>query len=153
MGIEMTTSTQEIARYLDYASKKIYEAIFKTLSYLGEQCVKRIRLRKDNWQDQTGNLRSSIGYAVMEQGKVKLQSAFEQVLQGTEGTKAGKDAIDALVKTYASTYALVVVAGMDYAEYVEKMKNKDVLEQTKTWATGIIDKYMDEAIKTAIKSL
>lgn len=153
MGIEMATSQQEINDYLQHAQELIYKAVLKTLSYLGEECIRRIRQRKDNWIDRTGNLRSSIGYAVLEQGRQKIASTFEQVKDGTQGPKAGKEAINYLATQYATTFALCVVAGMDYAEYVEKMENKDVLESTRLWAEELIDEYINKAIQSALNAL
>lgn len=151
MGIVMKTPSSEISAYLNRVYLDIAKAITTALSYLGDQCVTRIRERKDNWIDRTGNLRSSIGFAVLETGKVKVQSAFEQFSTGTEGVAAGKEYINDLAAQYANTYALVVVAGMDYAEYVERMESKDVLASTKIWAEQKVDSYISRAIQAALK--
>ena len=49
----------------------------------------------------------------------------------------------------AETYALVVVAGMDYAEAVEARDNKDVLASTELWAKQEIQKYLNKALERA----
>lgn len=137
---------------IDAAPRILQEEIVRALSYLGEQCIIRIRDRsgKESWFDQTGNLRSSIGYAVFEQGRKIIESAFNVVKNGSQGTAAGKKLIDDLASKYSETYALVVVAGMEYADYVEAMENKDVLASTELWAKQEVQRYLDRAKERAI---
>ena len=125
--------------------------IVRAFSYLGEQCVKRVRDRTgdESWYDQTGNLRSSIGYAVYEQGKAIIQSAFEQVKKGSQGPIEGRKMVDELASKYSQTYALVVVAGMEYSEYVEAMKCKDVLASTELFAKSKMNEYLEKAKERA----
>lgn len=59
--------------------------------------------------------------------KILEYSDFTQVRQGNEGVRKGKALIEELSKKFANGYALVVVAGMNYAEFVEAMENKNVL--------------------------
>lgn len=129
----------------------LQEQIIIQLQYLGQECVSRIRGRgqSESWIDRTGNLRSSIGSAVYENGKKKLSTAFESVLGGQEGSEAGKRMIDALAKEYSQTYAMVVVAGMDYASYVENMNGKDVLASTRLWAESVIGERIEDALHNA----
>lgn len=129
----------------------LQEQIIIQLQYLGQECVSRIRGRgqSESWIDRTGNLRSSIGSAVYENGKKKLSTAFESVFGGQEGSEAGKRMIDALAKEYSQTYAMVVVAGMDYASYVENMNGKDVLASTRLWAESVIGERIEDALYNA----
>lgn len=135
--------------------RRVYETlqdqIIIQLQYLGQECVSRIRGRgqSESWIDRTGNLRSSIGSAVYENGKKKLSTAFESVYGGQEGSEAGKRMIDALAKEYSQTYAMVVVAGMDYASYVENMNGKDVLASTRLWAESVIGERIEDALHNA----
>ena len=127
--------------------KILHEEIFRALAYLGEQSVTRIRDRgpKESWFDQTGNLRSSIGYAVYGEGRKIIESAFDVVKDGNEGPSEGKRMIDELASKYAETFALVVVAGMEYADAVEARDNKDVLASTELWAKAKVQEYLDRA--------
>ena len=129
----------------------LQEQIIIQLQYLGQECVSRIRGRGqcESWIDRTGNLRSSIGSAVYENGKKKLSTAFESVFGGQEGSEAGKRMIDALAKEYSQTYAMGVVAGMDYASYVENMNGKDVLASTRLWAESVIGERIEDALHNA----
>lgn len=141
-----------ILNKMDEIVKKQIET---TLAYLGEQCVIRIRDRsaQESWIDQTGNLRSSIGYAILDQGKKVMESAFRIVLSGNQGPQESMRYIEELAALYANTYALVVVAGMSYADYVEAIDGKDVLASTELWAKSKIDDYMQRAEEKAIKEI
>ncbi len=61
--------------------------------------------------------------------------------------------VEELAKQYSDTYALVVVAAMNYADYVEALENKDVLASTELWARGVVDSYIVEAKERAIKRI
>lgn len=145
------TPAEALKVAMETAARIISEEISASLIRLGEECVARIRTRskEESWVDQTGNLRSSIGYAVFEYGHKLMSSAFDSVPgpdgSGAEGSMKGKQFIESLARQYADTYALVVVAGMDYAEYVEAMKGKDVLASTELWARARVDRYLTDA--------
>ncbi len=151
MGIEAKFSINALDELLNAVPDILAGEIIRSFSYLGEQCVKRVRDRtgKESWFDQTGNLRSSIGYAVYDHGKTVIESAFSQVKSGAEGSSKGKKTIDELASKYAQTYALVVVAGMEYAEIVEAMNNKDVLASTDLWARSKVDEYLKKSVNRA----
>mgnify|MGYP003370217572 FL=1 len=155
MGIRMTTSASALDAFLQRAARKIQENVLKALSKLGDESVVRIRNRyaKESWIDHTGNLRSSIGFAVYEQGSKYMESAFSQVLSGTDGSTKGKKMINDLAKEYSRVYALVVVAGMEYAGEVEALESKDVLASTKIWATSIVERRVKTAIDSAVNEI
>lgn len=135
--------------------KIIQEEIYRALAYLGEQCIARIRDRsgEDSWFDQTGNLRSSIGYAIYGEGRKIMESTFDVVRSGSQGAAEGKRMIDELAAKYAETFALVVVAGMEYADAVEARDNKDVLASTELWAKAKVQEYLDKAKDRAEKRI
>lgn len=151
----MTTSASALDAFLQRAARKIQENVLKALSKLGDESVVRIRYRsaKESWIDHTGNLRSSIGFAVYEQGSKYMQSAFSQVLSGTDGSVKGKKMINDLAKEYSRVYALVVVAGMEYAGEVEALESKDVLASTKIWATSVVEQRVKTAIDSAVNEI
>ncbi len=92
-------------------------AVIKALNFIGQEFIRNARLSGD-YTDRTGNLRSSIGYAIYENGK-ELNSVFEIARndEGEQGVKSGKDL--AKEKVSKNGIALIVTAGMDYALYVE----------------------------------
>lgn len=136
MGIRMTTKLSEVHDMLMREAERVERLTIRALSKLGEQCVTKIRDRAGDksWYDQTGNLRSSVGYVIAHNKNIIQYSTFNQVKQGSEGVKTGKDLAKELAKRYSNNYVLIVVAGMNYAEFVEAMDNKDVLESTELWA-------------------
>lgn len=135
--------------------KILQEEIVNALAYLGEQCIIKIRDRsgEESWFDQTGNLRSSIGYAIYGYGRKVIESAFNVIKSGSQGAAEGKRMIDDLASRYAETFALVVVAGMDYADIVEAMETKDVLASTELWAKQEVQKYLDRAKEKAVRRI
>lgn len=136
MGIRMTTKLSEVHDMLMRETERVERLTIRALSELGEQCVTKIRDRAGDksWYDQTGNLRSSVGYVIAHNKNIIQYSTFNQVKQGSEGVKTGKDLAEELAKRYSNNYVLIVVAGMNYAEFVEAMDNKDVLASTELWA-------------------
>ena len=136
MGIRMTTKLSEVHDMLMREAERVERLTIRALSKLGEQCVTKIRDRSGDKSlyDQTGNLRSSVGYVIAHNKNIIQYSSFNQVKQGSEGVKTGKDLAEELAKKYSNNYVLIVVAGMNYAEFVEAMDNKDVLASTELWA-------------------
>ena len=153
--IIMVTSMKAIDDLFVKAAKIIFDRVQYNLNYLGLQCVKRIRDRSgdDSWYDQTGNLRSSIGYAIYSYGMKQIESAFDSVLGGSEGSQKGKKMVEDLSSKYSDTYALVVVAAMEYADYVESIDSKDVLASTEIYAKSQVNRYLEKAIKEAEKEI
>ena len=153
MGIKSSFSQTTIVAYYENVARIISEETLRVLSYLGEKCVSRIRDRSatESWIDHTGNLRSSIGYAVSDKGRIAIESQFAKVLNGAEGSTEGKKLVENLVTQYTRTYALIVVAGMSYAENVEAIDTKDVLASTELWADTQIDKYLQLAQSRIMK--
>lgn len=152
MGIRLTTSNTALANFLERAAKKLQGNVLKALSKLGDESVAKIRDRssRESWIDHTGNLRSSIGFAVYEQGIKFMESAFSQVAKGADGSAKGRKMVNDLAKEYTRVYALVVVAGMEYAGEVEAIESKDVLASTKIWATSVVEQRIKAAINAAI---
>lgn len=146
MGIRMTTKLDEIHKVLMKEANRVERLTIRALSYLGEQCVSRVRDREGDksWYDQSGNLRSSVGYVIAYNGNIIQYSDFKQIKQGSEGVRVGKNLAKELVKRYPNDYVLVIVAGMNYAEYVERKDNKDVLASTELWAMDQVPKMLEK---------
>ncbi len=153
--IRMVTSMKAIDELFQKAAKIIFDRVQYNLNYLGLLCVRRIRDRggDESWYDQTGNLRSSIGYAIYSYGTKQIESAFDSVLGGSEGSQKGKKMVADLASKYSDTYALVVVAAMEYADYVEAIDSKDVLASTEIYAKSEVNRYLEKAIKEAEKEI
>lgn len=153
MGIRMTTPMSEITAAIKAEAERANILTIRALSYLGELCVveAKDRPQESSWFDQSGNLRSSIGYVIVHNGKIIKYSEFNQVKQGSDGIKEGKELATELAKQYTSGYALIVVAGMNYAELVEAMDNKNVLASAELFARSELPNMMAK-LKTQIAS-
>lgn len=155
MGIKMKTPIDEVDKFLYKAFEILKNEISRCLTKLGEECVAKIKDRSgsESWFDRTGNLRSSIGYGVYDYGVKVLQSAFHSILQGSEGSEEGQKMLSQLGDEYSDCFALVVVAGMNYADHVESLDNKDVLASTELWAKDVIESRLERAKKVAIEKI
>ena len=151
MGIRMTTPFNEVQAAIRAEKERAEMLTIRALAHLGDMCVieARNRSQEESWIDQTGNLRSSIGYVISHNGKIVQISDFKQVKNGSEGKQTGMDLAKELVQQYTNDYVLVVVAGMNYAEYVEAMNNKVVLASAELFARKELPVMM-EKLKTQL---
>lgn len=116
MGIKPRFTEEDFKRELNGKLGNIELSIQIRLQNLGEKCLIEMRTNK-GYTDQTGNLTASMGYVVVMKGKVVTTAGFDG---GPEkGKTKGKDFIDTFKDKNANGYALYVVAGMEYASYVE----------------------------------
>lgn len=145
MGIKMTTPMSVIDDFINDEIQRIHFLTIRALCSLGEQCVIKVRTSPsiDSWCDDTGNLRSSVGYVVVHNGVIVNISNFEQVREGAEGAKEGKTLAEKLAKSYKRGYVLIVVAGMNYASYVEAIENKVVLSSAELFARREFPKMLE----------
>lgn len=153
MGIKLVTSESAIHDAILKEIERVNILTIRALSRLGEECVIEARGRspEESWIDRSGNLRSSIGYVIASEGRIIKYSDFTVVKNGTEGPEAGKTLTEEIAKKYRSGYVLVVVAGMNYAEYVEAMDNKVVLASAELFARQRLPSMMQK-LKSQIAS-
>lgn len=145
MAIEMVTPIGDIEAYLAQEAERIEMLTIRALAMLGEKCVIEAKDRSPeaSWFDQSGNLRSSIGYVIVANGSIVMLAGFEPVKQGSEGIKTGRALAESLAKSYSSGYALIVVAGMNYADRVEALDNKVVLASAELFARKEMPNVME----------
>lgn len=136
MPIKQLTPMSEIDRYTEQKLKGLEQAVIRTLTYCGELCLNVAR-STNSYKDQTGNLRSSIGYVVAVDGRIVNQSDFETVKKGGDGSKQGAAFAKQLVRRFPKGVCLIVVAGMDYAVHV-KNRGYDVLDSSELTADRIV---------------
>lgn len=136
MPIRQITPMSEIDRYTEQKLKGLEQAVIRTLTYCGELCLNVAR-STNSYKDQTGNLRSSIGYVVAVDGRIVNQSDFETVKKGGDGSKQGAAFAKQLVRRFPKGICLIVVAGMDYAVHV-KNRGYDVLDSSELTADRIV---------------
>jgi len=124
MGIIPRFSSGDVHKMMQQSIQTIDKAIINMLSNLGEKCVNEARNFGD-YQDWTSNLRSSVGYIIMLDGNV-LHSDFRRSGSGTDGAtgmETARSFATSLSGQYPKGYGLIVVAGMNYAAYVETRRN------------------------------
>ena len=156
-----------IARYQERA----FENFIALLEDTGQEFIRDARLN-GNYDDWTGNLRSSIGYIIVhdgvpirlsdfkpEQGKpfrtvefttkdnitVKFKAQIRQY-DGSAGQNKGRDFANELASEYPKGLILIMCAGMEYAGAVEA-NGKDVI----TGATIRAKAYLEKRMKAALK--
>lgn len=127
MGIVANYKMSEIVEELEFFSDSIVNAAVEVLGFLGTKCVNYARTIPDpahggnGFQDQTGNLRSSIGFKVFVDGNQVIED-YKLVKNGTAGVEKGKSLADSVGSSCEEGKAmLVVTVGMEYAVHVESL--------------------------------
>ncbi len=92
------------------------------LCNIGERAYQKA-IKSVDYMNDTGNLRSCIGWGVYRDRHKVAQGGFTPIAGGVQGSAKGKALLDEVEKPKG--YALVFVAGMYYASYVES-RGKDV---------------------------
>lgn len=144
MGITPKFRQDAVRSRFDRFIEAIERAQIKHLQYLGEMCVKHAREipAEVGFTDQTGNLRSSIGYVVFNNG-VTVSESYIQVKEGGEGASKGLALAKKVGAKYTEGIALVVTAGMNYAIHLEA-KGRDVLASAETLAKQELPRMVEE---------
>jgi hypothetical protein len=153
--IRMTTPTSAIEAFFNKALAYVQECMLQALEDLAKEADERARSRgwDESFHDVTGNLRSSIGAVVIDHGKVFFTTEFSQVLNGSTGSAKGRQMVQSLASDYGETIAMVMVAAMDYAERVEALDSRDVIESTRIWAESEVMKRLEEARDKAVREI
>lgn len=160
MGIKPQFTKNDIRKRLDAFLEEVEKAEIEALAKLGEECVTHAREipAEVGFKDQTGNLRSSMGYVIFKDG-VAIHTWYEKVppkkpKEGVvyDGMERGKHLAEQ-VGSVTKGIVLVVTAGMNYATYVEA-KGRDVLASAELLAQRklpqILSDFIDD-IKLSLK--
>jgi len=143
----------DIRKRFDNFLTEVDKMQIEILQELGEKCVLHARglPPEQGFHDQTGNLRSSIGYVIFKDG-VAIHTWYEKVppkkpKEGVvyDGMERGKQLAEEVGKN-TKGIVLVVTAGMNYATYVEA-KGRDVLASAEILAQRELPRMLDELIK------
>lgn len=160
MAVRARFERDDVVQYLKRKLELVEKAIVARLTELGERCVAEAR-SLNTYRDQSGNLRSSIGYVVVRNGSMVQMSGFEQVqpwagFEGdvsSQGAEQGRALASSLASShrFSTGYALIVVAGMSYAAYVEA-KGYDVLDSAEKLAERELPRML-QRIRSNVKSM
>lgn len=143
MKIKMTTPKKVIRAQIADSVGKYRQLLLRQLFVVGEKCVNDARLQ-GSYKDQTGNLRGSIGYGIIDNGNIVTTAGFQQVLSGTDGPQKGKAYLDSLLEeNKVNGPTLIVVAGMNYAKYVAD-KGYNVLDSAEMLAEKLVKELQEK---------
>ncbi|MGJ1423327.1 hypothetical protein ACR79B_05000 [Sphingobacterium spiritivorum] len=142
MKLDMTQSELDAiyTEQIEEMDRKTLEAFKRVLSRALQ--IQRAKIRPDGYNDQTGQLRSSTGGLIYRDGKV-LHEDFELSPYGTDkapGLKEGREKAFAELRE-SSGWGITLVAGMEYASWVETRHGLSVLID----AESEVDKSLDQA--------
>lgn len=123
MAIKPQYTDKDLFKHIDAEIAKKEKQILEAFAYLGEMCVNEARTQH-RYTDRTGNLSSSMGYLVVNNGMI-VSRGFNN--------KEGEAYAKREVAAFNRGIVLMVVAGMEYAGYVEAM-GLDVLVSSELFA-------------------
>ena len=114
-------SQGNIDRRIDRFKVNIEQRIIWTLAMAGENFVNDAR-STETYKDQTGNLRSSIGYIIARDGNI-----IQENIEGkAEGMAQARKTANEVLRENKKGFILIGFAGMEYAAAVES-KGYDVI--------------------------
>lgn len=147
MAIKPNFTKDDVRKRFDAFLNEIEKKQIARLQRLGEMCLVEARTNK-GYMMQTGALLSSTGYEVFVDG-VAIHSQFDAA-SGAEsnaaemGIKSGQSIAESIGKG-TKGIALVVVAGMNYAAYVEA-KGYNVLSSAEHLAERELPRMLEKLI-------
>lgn len=131
----------QVERVFNKLEGDVRKKAIEYYKYVGEHFVNLARDSGD-YTDRTGNLRSSIGFVVVENGNI-LYEDYQLADKGSDrdtGMQVAKEFGQAMSGEIEGI-GLIGFAGMEYAAAVES-KNYDVI----TGSTPSVEKFMRETI-------
>lgn len=163
MPITQTTPRKALQSSIDRRLNNLLRSMVNVLCMAGEEVVRYARTlpspdpkkfpkgkpippHQPGYIDWTANLRSSIGYVVLWDGRVIVQSDFSPIkghrgTSGIDGTKRGRAFLQQLISKNSTGLVLIVVAGMPYAAYVEAL-GYDVLDSAEIKANELVKRML-----------
>ena len=148
MDLKIKRHTNKVIRkQISDDIERVGQRVIQYLFVIGEKCVNDARLQ-GSYKDQTGNLRGSTGYAVVDKGKVITVGGLKEVKGSAEGPAKGEAYLEELVSQLDSSGGpvLIVVAGMNYAKYVAD-KGYNVLDSAELLAEQLISELQNKLAK------
>lgn len=144
MGIEPKFDIDEIFKRVN---EKVNAIVLGVQEAMIKTCLEITTNAKqlNTYEDQTNNLRSSIGYIIYNKGE-KIAEHFTQSgagtkESGTKGVSSGRKAAESAANDFPEDLVGVIVAGEDYALYVES-KGYDVISGPCLEAYPILEKNL-----------
>ena len=141
MGINPNFNNNDLYKLQKEIERQVFERAVKAFQYIGEMLIIHARTNV-GFMDQTGNLRSSIGYILFVDGRV-----YKEAYSGnSEGMLSGKNLAKEIKSTISNErIVLVCTAGMNYALYVES-KGYNVLTATENYAKSVVKSLLKQLL-------
>jgi hypothetical protein len=157
-GLMAQFDPRNISKRIDKFKKERIQKEFDFLTYIGIKAVTYAKT-KHTYHDQTGNLTSSIGYAIIIDGDIVRTGGGKSTFIKGDGnptkiasTEMGRfnamNVLDDIAAQYPTGMILVVVAGMEYAAAVES-KGYDVITGSSREAEKLRD-YIKKQVGAAL---
>ena len=123
----------------------IQDAVIEAIKDACLQTVANAR-RLYTYKDKTTLLRSSIGFVIYDHG-TKVADNFEarNGEKGSEGAALGRKVAEQAAASWPNSIVAVVVAGADYALYVES-KGYDVISGPCNELNGLLKQHLAQAV-------
>ena len=114
MGLIRQFGDGYIAKQVQYFQQQVELAMKSLLQEFGEELV---AFAKDThtYTDRTGNLTNSISYAIVRHKEI----LYYNEVQREEANAAALKVAMKMAESLSDAYSLIVVAGMNYAAFVE----------------------------------
>lgn len=141
MGIVPKFNLTQVEKMLKETAERLDASIIRALRFLGEECVNEARAN-GSYKDQTSNLRNSIGYAIIANGRL----VDGEYGNARDGLKQSRQIVNEVSTSYPAGYVLTVIAGMNYAVYVES-KGYNVLTTAELHAETKVKEMLDKILK------
>lgn len=123
----------------------ITDAVLQAIIAACTQTVAKARSLR-TYTDRTALLRSSIGFIIYDHGQ-KVIDDFQEAdgASAAEGVAKGRQLAETSAKEHPAAIVAVVVAGADYALYVES-KGDDVITGPCSELNNLLEQYLMEAV-------
>ncbi|NDV47793.1 hypothetical protein D0T49_12125 [Paludibacter sp. 221] len=135
MPAKQQTPHTAVSAYLEAEVRKRNKQLIAALVRIGEQAI-AIAAASETFRTGSGNLRSSIGYAVVNGGKVEKLEMVKGG-QGSSGANEGRRLLTQLAAEHSQGVSLIVAAGAGYAVYMEA-SGRDVLTHSELTARKLV---------------
>ena len=126
--------------------ERLDKVSFDVLSRAGEIAVTHAR-QHGSYKDRTSNLRNSIGYVIMRNGIV-VSGKFQGGKSSSKAYLYANEVAADVAKKHRNGWVLIVVAGMEYAAYVEAL-GYDVL----SGAGNVMKDYISTTVQQLKEAL
>ncbi len=139
-GFEPVFRVDDIYNHVDNFIDEQISKMEMVAARVGEKFV-NISRSSGNYTDQTSNLRNSIGYSIIKDGKVIVESTPGET---SNGVNAAKEALNSIISEMDSDEEIFILgtAGMEYAAAVQSLDGYDVISIGATAAEKLLEKYL-----------